>query len=218
MPNTSLGLDLLIAQLEKAINLALRHDPATALRLGRLAGSVLAIHCTSPKLDLFFFPDKKHCRISTECAEQPDTELHGSGADLLRLLFGSDQSLANSAVSASGKVGLLNEYQHVFSMLDIDWEGILTEHLGSLAGHQVAELIRLAVTSGTNTAAQFKSAIPEVITEEWRLSPSAMEFGQFSKEVSELRSRVDRLFANTQALTVKIKQKAFSELRSVDKD
>ena len=42
-----------IASVERAINAALRTDPATAARLSRHAGRLLAVHLTLPPLRLY---------------------------------------------------------------------------------------------------------------------------------------------------------------------
>ena len=52
-----------IASLERAINAALRSDPATAARLSRHAGRLLAVHLTLPPLRLSpFLPPAAACQ------------------------------------------------------------------------------------------------------------------------------------------------------------
>ena len=186
--------------IEKTINRALEYDPATRQKMHSLTGSVLCIQATQPEWEVCFFPLKDSCRIQTHYSGEPDITIKGATQDLLLLALKPGHSLANTRASASGKISLLNEYQAIFSGLDIDWETALAEKLGATPANLIASVLRAGKQHIEQSSSKVKTLVPELITEEWALSPSRFEFDAFCQDVSELRRDTERLEAKLKLL------------------
>jgi len=208
----------LAAILEKLINKALQYDPGSLVALKELEGSKLLIISTSPSfslgfeaLDGLFYVSSptKDSNIKTE--RQPDETPHplqvtltGSLMNLAQLAKGEQHSLAQTGVEVSGKVQLLVAYQDFFSQLEIDWEEALTDHLGTLAGHQLANFFRSSSTWSKSQFKNFEKFFPEYLTEELAVIVSKNEFENFSNTVDATRAQYDRLEAKVRRLKNRI--------------
>ena len=186
--------------IEKILNRALEYDPATRQKLRSLAGSVMCIQASHPDWEVFFVPLEEHCRIHTHYEGEVDITVKGASQDLLLLALKPGHSLANTPVSASGKISLLNEYQTIFSSLDIDWETALAEKLGPTPANLIGSVMRVGAEHVQQSASNLKTLVPELITEEWMLSPSRFEYEAFCQDVSELRRDAERLEAKIKLL------------------
>ncbi len=191
------------ASLETAINHALRYDPATKLKLSRLAGKSLAIEVSQSALRLCVHFDEYGVRISQTC-DNPTTRLVGSVRGLLSLAVGDRVNLAGSGVEAWGNSALLADVKHIASDLDLDWEEALNDVLGDLFGHPIAEIIRLKLGWVKARSSAGKRLLHEFLTEEFRAVPSEVELSQFNQAVDELRLAADRAEARLRRLTQRL--------------
>ncbi|HAM77365.1 MAG TPA: hypothetical protein DCQ09_17500, partial [Alcanivorax sp.] len=76
-----------IASVERAINAALRSDPATAARLSRHAGRLLAVHLTLPPLRLYALIVEEGVELYLRSDAEPDVSVTGNPVDLAALLL-----------------------------------------------------------------------------------------------------------------------------------
>ena len=199
---------LLIEFFQQTINAALHYDPGTRNSLHKMTGKTLALQCSSPKYSIYFFFQEEsiHVLNATDC--EPDITLNGSLSDLFALLFTTENTLANSNVEVSGKVGLLNDIQKLFKNLDIDWEEAINDRLGAVGGHQLSSAIRSTTDWASYAARRTHRALSEFLTEEFKVVPSRMELTYFFNQVNELRADVDR--AEARLAQIKNSLKSFS--------
>ena len=76
-----------IASVERAINAALRSDPATAARLSRHAGRLLAVHLTLPPVRLYALIVEEGVELYLRSDAEPDVSVTGNPVDLAALLL-----------------------------------------------------------------------------------------------------------------------------------
>ena len=205
----------LAAIIEKLVNKALQYDPGSRIALGELEGSKLLIISTSPSFSLGFEPLDGLFYVSsspnTKTEHQSENKPHplqvtltGSLMNLAQLAKGEQHSLAQTGVDVSGKVHLLVAYQDFFSQLDIDWEEALADHLGTLAGHQLANFFRSSFSWSKDQFNNFEAFFPEYLTEELAVIISKNEFENFSNKIDATRAQYDRLKAKVQRLKNRI--------------
>ncbi len=187
--------------LEKSINLALRYDPATREQLRSLAPTKIAVIVSEPEIPLLFLleHDNVQVRLFSD-TNDADIRLNGKATEFLSLMGKETHSLGDVDIDVSGKVSVLNQLQSILKGLDIDWEEPLTEVLGVVPGHQVANIIRNAFSWGKTQHGTFVQALPEILTEELQLLPSQTELTHFYNAVDEVSSATQRLQARIQQL------------------
>jgi ubiquinone biosynthesis protein UbiJ len=188
------------AAIETAINGALRYDPGSRHALSKLAGQVLAVEFTQPRLVCFLELQAEGVRVTGHFEGEETTRLRGSPLALLALLRSDRVNLAGSGVEVSGSTGLLTRVQRVIHDLDIDWEQALAEIGGDVAGHQSANALRAAADWMNGRRETFERLVGEYLSEELNTTPARAELEHFYREVDELRLATDRLEARLNAL------------------
>ena len=91
-----------IASVERAINAALRSDPATAARLSRHAGRLLAVHLTLPPLRLYALIVEEGVELYLRSDAEPDVSVTGNPVDLAALLTGAASPMIGGALRVEG--------------------------------------------------------------------------------------------------------------------
>jgi ubiquinone biosynthesis accessory factor UbiJ len=190
---------------ERIINLALRYDTATRLELNKLQGKVIAIKITQPEINFFVIPGIEQLRLLNQHEGSIDLSISGSLISLVNLSIksrdGDTFNLKNAEVKVNGDLGLLADVYSLLKNVDIDWEEILCEFMGDIAGHTTAKFIRTQIDWTQHRATSAKRLFSEFITEEIQLIPTKPELDRFYQQVDELRMAVDRATARVEVLT-----------------
>lgn len=189
-----------LAGAEATINRALRYDPATRQKLAKLEGQVLAVHLSTPSVCVYLAPEANRLRLLSHWEGPVATELRGSLPALVKVALSRDSNLKGSGVEISGGTGMLLELRQILQGLDIDWEELLSELLGDVAGHQGAEMLRSAKRWLEGRGQSSQRLVSEFVTEELQLLPSRTELEDFYRNVDQLRLDLDRAEARLQLL------------------
>ena len=181
---------------EAAINAALKLSPHSGQALAGLAGQVLAVDCTRPRLTLYLHSEGDGALRLRGVHEGPvDTRVVGRLEDFVELLRAEDPAAAliNGGVQLEGRSDTLMAMQRVFSDLEIDWEAPLVDGLGDVAGHQLAAMLKGRFDWSRQAGASLRRQFGEFALEEARLSPPRLALEGFYSEVQELLERSERL-------------------------
>lgn len=189
-----------LAGAEATINRALRYDPSTRQRLAQLEGQVLAVHLSIPSVCVYLAPEAERLRLLSHWEGPVATEIRGSLSALGKVALSRDSNLQGSGVEISGSTGMLLELRQILQGLDIDWEELLSELLGDVAGHQGAEMLRSAKRWLEGRSQSSHRLVSEFVTEELRLLPSRAELEDFYRNVDQLSLDLDRAEARLQLL------------------
>lgn len=204
-PTLRAGFD---ATLETAINTALRYDPGSRARLGKLAGKVLGVNLTAPSMHLFLVIDDEdeggYIEVHSRWSGEVTTELSGSALAFLQLLRNRDATPAKLGVMVRGSSALLAELQFILRDLDIDWEEPLAKLIGDAPAHQLGTGIRMAASWLKDALGSAPKAGAEAVSEEWRMTPPQAQFEAFAEDVAGFAQGVDRLEARIEVLRRKI--------------
>ncbi|PLW84246.1 hypothetical protein CWI75_02580 [Kineobactrum sediminis] len=197
-----------LAALEAAINRALALDPAALQALGRLSGYVFAIDCTAPALQVYLQPGTNGLRLMGHYDGPVTTRVTGVASDFTQLASARDPAAAliNGQLILEGDSGPLIELQKILAGLELDWEAPLVDSLGDVVGHQLAQLLRTAFTTGGNLSRSLARQLDEFIHEEARLSPPRLEVEDFYRDVQALEQRVERLQSRVNRLRRRLQQ------------
>ena len=191
-----------LAALEAALNRALALSPGSLEQLAALEDKVLALHCTTPNIQVYLHPSATGIRLAGVHSGQVDTSVRGEASDFTELASSTDPTatLINGRLELEGDSAPLIELQKILAEVDVDWESPLVDTLGDVAGHQVAEILRRTFSWGRQAHDSLARQLSEFIHEEARLSPPRLELEDFYADVRELAQDVERLESRTEKL------------------
>lgn len=198
-----------LAALERALNQALRLSQGTLRQLGELEGSVFALHCSNPAVDVYLHPSPDGIRLAGAHGGAVTTSVRGEAGDFTELATSSDPTatLINGNLELRGDSAPLIELQKILSQVDVDWEAPLVDTLGDVAGHQIAQILRRVFDIGRQAHASLSRQLSEFIHEEARLAPPKLELEDFYGDVRELEQRVERLASRLARLRRRLDQR-----------
>ena len=191
-----------IAALEHALNRAVALSPGTLEQLAALDGTVLALHCTSPQVEIYLHPSRDGIRLAGFHDGPVTTRVEGEASDFTALATATDPTatLINGNLELHGDSAPLIELQKILSQLDVDWEAPLVNTLGDIVGHQVAQVLRHVFDFGRTARTSLSRQLGEFIHEEARLAPPRLELEDFYNDVRQLDQRVERLQSRVERL------------------
>ncbi len=197
-----------LAALERAINTALRSDPATARALSDHSGRLISIQITLPPLTMFVLVVEDGIELYHKSDAESDLALSGSAVDLLAQLFDwrGAPSIIGGPVSIRGDHALLQELVTLARQLDIDWGAVMEPVLGSEIAQQIDLGARRLFDWARTAVTRLGGQLSEYLREESSLLALRRDVHEFNQDVDELRMDTDRLAARIEQL----KQKAGS--------
>jgi ubiquinone biosynthesis protein UbiJ len=188
---------VVIAQLDRAINHALRYSLAWPEYAARLNHSL--IRCDIPLLNMQIYAriENEQITLNRYGPESVDLVISATPSALLEM---AQTKKAGSKISISGNAALAQTLQQAISALDIDWEGVLADQIGEMPARQASQLFTRVKTAATRFATQFLADSADYWVDEQRLLASQTEVEPFYQEVTTLRYEVDRLEARIRRL------------------
>ncbi len=187
--------NIFLKTLSTALNKVLALDPDTFERLKQLAGKTLAIELTNLKLTLFLSLTEKGFKVADQNDQTADITITGTTLAFIKLRAQQSMNLYKSDVKITGDMGLADELRKIFSRLDIDWEGGLSQYTGETAAYHIGKAVRGGMQWLQRTHENLQQASKEYCQEEIRVLPTRVEMDHFTREVSRLRDDVERLSA-----------------------
>ena len=185
---------LLARAVERAINQAITADPSATGRLEKVDGRCIQLALNGLGIDLFFIGQDSRLSVLAEADLPPDTVIRGSPSALLAMAV-PDWFRSDSGVRIEGDAGAAQALEQLMRKLDPDWEGLLTEQLGEVLGHQVWRLLRTSLAEGRRLATVAGDQVGHYLREESGLLATRAEIEVFTRDVDELRDAADRLEA-----------------------
>lgn len=183
---------LLATAIERAIHQAVEADPAGPPRLKALDQRCIKLVLSGLGIDLIFCGEPERLRVVAETDLVPDTIIRGSPGALLAMAA-PDWFGKQSGVRIEGDAGAAQALEQLLRKLDPDWEGLLTEQLGDVLGHQVWRLLRDSLSQGRRLVGVAGEQVGHYLREESGLLTTRAEIQSFARDVDELREATDRL-------------------------
>lgn len=182
---------------EKIVNAALSHDPASAQNLASMAGRIVLIDSSVPSLRVALELGANGIILHHNWQDEADICISGTLVSIAAMAVQSEDtvSLSGTGVNVTGNLDMLRQLNQIFADLDIDWEAALAQLIGDVPAHIMADSIRKSANIRADTMQRAQSAVVEVSQEELRLIPSEIEYQQFVQSVRHLSTDVDRLVA-----------------------
>ena len=180
------------------INSALAHDEVSLRALGELSGTKVQIISHSPQFTIYLKIYADQITLSNEGDIEQTITLSGSLVALVSGLFDADEisTLYGTGITANGDTGVLKKLNKLMAGLNIDWEAAVGKLIGPMPAHLVTNAVSKIRPAISKNKRRICEIAIEVAQEEFRLTPTKVEFDNFSEEIQLLSSRVDRLEAH----------------------
>lgn len=191
-----------LAAIELAINNVLKLDESSQQKLTSIDGSVFAINCTSPAIEIFLIIRGQTLNLCSYYEGEVDTRISGEATALFKLLLARDKnrSFYNDQLEVKGNLERLQTLQKILMGLDIDWEYQLSKFIGDIPTQAFSDSIDSAKDLAKNTHSSLIMDIDEYIHEEKKLFPANEEMESFYSGIGQLKLRIDRLNARLNKL------------------
>ncbi|WP_252176742.1 SCP2 sterol-binding domain-containing protein [Endozoicomonas sp. 4G] len=183
-----------LAFLETRVNQLLKLDPVTAEALKSLDGSVVHFICLQPDFNGYVFLDSLGVRCAGWHEGIVDVTLRGPLSSFIMLASNRESSWAAvSGLEVSGDQNILGALEATHRKMELDWESLICEQMGPVAGHSLAEGLRLLTSTFAGLGATLSGHGAAYLQEELELVPSEPEIDTFSREVTALNEAVEDL-------------------------
>jgi ubiquinone biosynthesis protein UbiJ len=194
---------VLAVTLEAAVNRVLAMDQDSARRLFQLDGRLVELQLHGLDITLFFAFSHQRVAVRLDAEREADTVIAGTPVALFAMALpdsGDHWGTVGSRVRISGDATLARDLERLFSRLDPDWEGQLTNWFGEVLGHQMAERGRGAAGAMQQTMTTLEGMASEFLQRP--ASPLALpeELRQFGRAVDALRDATARLEARLRTI------------------
>lgn len=198
----------LLGTIERAINSALRQDPATQQQLADYSGRLLQFMLRFPARELFVLIVEDGVEIYHSSEAVPDVSVQGSPLDMAAQLLGVQRAeqLIGGPLSIRGDQMLLQDISTIAKNLELDWGGMLAPVLGSEIAQQIDHTGRQLFGWLRNTSARLLAQSSDYLRHETQLLPSKRALTGFACDVEELEMATERLAARVQQLAAKEEQ------------
>ena len=194
-----------MAALERAINTALRSDPATARALIEHSGRLISIQMTLPPVALFALIVEDGVELYHSSDARADLSLQGSAIDLLAQLFDwrAAPSVIGGPVNIRGDHELLQDLVALAKKLDIDWGAVMEPILGNEIAQQIDLGARRLFGWAKEAFGRLGNQLGEYLREESSLLALRRDVHEFNQDIDDLRMDTDRLAARIEQLKLK---------------
>ncbi|MZR62578.1 SCP2 domain-containing protein [Alcanivorax sp. DP30] len=191
-----------LATAERAINTALRTDPATAGKLAVHSGRLVAIEVTLPPLAIYALIVEDGVELYHRSDATADVAVKGNPMDLAAQLldWNTRPGVIGGPVQITGNSDLLQELQALARQLHIDWGALLEPITGSELAQQLDYGARQFFGWARQAASRLVDQLGDYVGNESGLIPSRREVYEFGQDVDDIRMDVDRLDARIQRL------------------
>ena len=190
------------ATAERAINAALRGDPASAARLNRHAGRLLAVRLTLPSTALYALIVEDGVELYLRSEAEPDVTVTGNPVDLAALVLDwrRQPGVIGGPVRVEGNRELLQDLRELTTDLRLDWGTLLEPLIGGELAQQVDLGARRLFGWARDTLNRLGDQVGDYLGSEAGLLALRRDLYEFYQDVDELRGDVDRLQARVQHL------------------
>lgn len=186
-----------LATVERAVNTALRHDPATLNKLANYSGRLLHFKLNFPPRELYVLIVEDGVEIYHSSEAVADVSVNGSPLDMAGQLLGwqKAEQLIGGSLKIQGDQELLQQVSAIARQLDIDWGGLFSPILGSELAQQIDYNGRRMFGWLRQTGQRLLNQGSDYLRHESQLLPSKRALTGFACDVEEIEMATERLEA-----------------------
>ncbi len=187
------------AAIETTINTLIKDNPQHLRQINRLKGKALQLHFIEYEKTLTFLfsqqTDKpsQNIDVLAHYEAEPDCylELHITALPELRNPNNITPLIEQGKIKLQGDIQLAQQFWQLMSDSKPDLEEWLSKATGDVIAHTLMQGAKDTSQWLKKRLEKHHSHLAEVLTEEWKIMPEALEIAFFCEQVSELSAQAD---------------------------
>lgn len=178
------------AIIETSLNMMIHDDPELSRRLSRLKGNTIQVLVRELDMTLTFVLSQQQIDVLSHYENQPDCYLSFKLSDLpeLREQANITKLIKQDKLVLEGDAQLAQKFAQLIADCKPDIEEWLSRITGDVVAHSVVQGARDVGSFIQNRAAKHQDHFSQVLTEEWKVFPGALEVAYFCDQVDEVNS------------------------------
>jgi len=192
-------LEPIYAAIEFALNHTISLDPNGKNLISNFHEKVIKLDISNPNITIFILAQGNNFQLLENFDGDIDTTIQANLSDLAQLsLMTNDektQSVFKGRIKIQGNVSLGQQFQVLFSKLDIDWEEHVSHITGDIIAHQLFSSGKKFLGWKKNSKKILGLDITEFLQYETRDLLERREVEHFLNQVDEVRNATDRIEA-----------------------
>ena len=188
------GSGLLAAVIESALNTAIAGSGAARADLKRLEGKILRLELKGLPLAFHFLPQADHLTVAADYHGAADITLEVPVASLVAAALQRDDA-PPKGMQVKGDAETAQVFSRLLKQAHLDWEELLSRHVGDVAAHQLGNALRSLHRWGRDAAGRLGQDLADYLRYETGTLPPRHEVDGFLSDVDRLRDDVERLSA-----------------------
>ncbi len=192
------------ASIELALNHAISLDPQGKSLINRFQGKVIKLEILNPDITIYILAQADNFILLENYEGKADTTIRACLLELIQISFKSadekNQAVFNKQIIIEGDIALGQQFQSLFSRLDIDWEEHVSHISGDIIAHQLFSTGKQFLSWGKKTKQTLSLDIAEFLQYETRDLIEKRELDQFLNEIDSIKNASDRIEARINRL------------------
>lgn len=195
---------LVTAVIETSLNTFVNDDPALVRRLSRLKGQIIQVNLKELNKTLTFVFSQQ-IDVLSEYEGQPDCylSLNLSVLPELREQSNITKLIKQDKLILEGDIQLAQKFAQLMTDCKPDLEEWLSRVTGDVVAHTLVQGVKNVGGLMAKQATKHQNHLAQVLTEEWKIAPAALEVAHFCDQVDDVKSSAARLEAKLNALLEK---------------
>ena len=177
-------------------------DPTTLERLGELDGKVIALDFEGTDLCFYLFPSAGGIRIREEWDGNVDVHMIGKPSELMKMGLAGKTPVTPGKISMriEGDLHVGQQFKKVLDDMQIDWEELLSQHIGDTAAYHTSRLVREvgsrlrdALKAAARDGSEYLRFETEILPVDWRVKEFLDDVDRLRQDVDRMEMRINRL-------------------------
>ncbi|MCC8364878.1 SCP2 domain-containing protein [Xenorhabdus sp. PB61.4] len=190
--NSTVLFPVLTAFLETTLNHLLYRETVLKSARIRLAGKVLSIELKEIEIPLILVFSEKQVDVLSQWSESADCSMKTTLPALLKL---RDRQCLSSLINSGeiiieGDMQVIQQWSALLDMLEWDPAHYLSPYVGDIVAEGFNRVVKNSIRFACNTVSRQKNYLSESLTEEWKMTPGALELAYFSEEVDAVANKL----------------------------
>ncbi|MCL9782877.1 SCP2 domain-containing protein [Vibrio sp. S4M6] len=181
---------LATALIETSLNAVVQDDPELSRRLSRLKGKTIQVLVRELDMTMTFVLSQQQIDVLSQYEGAPDCYLSFQLSDLreLRDQANITKLIKQDKLILEGDVQLVQKFAQLITDCKPDIEEWLSRITGDVVAHTVVQGAKDAGSFLRGRFHKHQDHLSQVLTEEWRFLPGALEVAHFCDQVDEVKS------------------------------
>lgn len=191
---------MLLPVIELACNQALEHDPASLKKLVDLAGHTIALEIKGTQQKFAILPQPFGVQLANFDDHVASVTLAATPSAMINIArYGMDNAnLEPGELEINGDPIVAQRFAALAAGIDVDWEGLLAEHLGEVPASFLTRGFQVAQGVAEQGKLALKAQVNKTLNDDLDIVAQAQDVESFIDGVDDLRAAVDRLEARLQ--------------------